>query len=404
MNVEFRLSIDPCLACKSTRFIELFDSKRSVTFSKSDQTNFDQRLECCYDCGLIRQENNDSYSDINLQTYYSKTFRTPINIGNLAKGDRRLINASSRLRFIQSLKEKGSLLEVGFGDGAFLREAAKRYSCTGLDPSIEYKYIHESLIREGVEISNKTLSEFTNRKKFDIVCSFLVLEHIKNPLRFIRHQIRNLAPNGILIVEVPDIRKYSSFNSDSVLTYEHVFHYCKETLVFLLSKLNLKLIAFENENVAYGFSLIAAFKLVKNYRSRSRIDGFEVVKLFQEFLAFRIRYRDRMRTALKKMFQEIEEDGKRIVIYGAGYLFNYALNNCELDLQKVDSIFDDTTGKLGTKIQGKIICPLTTLSLENLGAILIFSEMFFEEMKNNIMKYTGNKDIKIINIHHLSID
>jgi SAM-dependent methyltransferase len=312
-------------------------------------------------------------------------------------------NANKRLQFIKKQKDKGTLLEVGFGDGVFLSLATKKFKCTGLDPSAGYKYIYDYLEQKGIEVSDKPLEKYSSKKRFDIVCSFLVLEHIKDPIAFIKLQIKHLSPNGILVVEVPDIRKYGSFNSESVLTYEHVYHYCIESLSFLLSQLNLELVSANNKNVSYGFSLIAAFRLKKKNKPKILINGFGVLKIIQEFIEKRKQYQLQMTAALSDIIKEANDKDQKIALYGTGFLFNYAMECCGLDMNKVELLFDDTKEKLGEVISGKAIKPLIELKNHKPAVMIVFSEMFFEPMKQNVLNTAVHEDLEIVNIHQRSI-
>jgi len=403
MKVSFDHSKSNCVACRSFQFIQFYNSDRTVQFSKKETQNFRQNLECCYNCGLVRQEINSTYSDANLANYYKHTFRTPIDPSTLKGNDKRIQNARKRLQFISKLKSTGTLLEVGFGDGVFLKVASNKFKCTGLDPSGNYEYLHNYLRQIGVDIFDKPLEQFSSDKKYDIVCSFLVLEHIKNPLAFIKLQIKHLTPKGFLIVEVPDIRNYSHFNSEALLTYEHLYHYCLESLSYLLSNLNLELVLARNKNVSYGFSIIAAFKLVKKSRYNNPvINGFGVLKMFDDFFDLRERYRLGMSMALNTVINEAEKKKQSIAIYGTGFLFNYALDLCNLDIHKIKYLFDDTREKIGSLISGVTIKPLADLNVYRPDVVIIFSEVFFEAMKQNVLKIVGDRHMSFINIHHLS--
>lgn len=403
MNTEFRISKKPCIACGSRQFLGFYEATKTAPIANREVLVFKQRLECCNKCGLIRQEENDSYTDANLDKYYSLTFRTPAEPAALAADDRRVINAKKRLKFIGKLKKKGALLEVGFGDGVFLSLAAKRFKCAGLDPSAGYQYIHDHLEQKGIDVSAKPLEKYQAKKKFDIVCSFLVLEHVRDPLAFVKLQIKHLKPNGILVIEVPDIRKYEAFQSESVLTFEHVYHYCIESLSFLLAGLNLEPVSYSNADVSYGFSMIAAFRLRRPKKPKPPIDGFGALSMIQGFIGERERYRRQMTESLHDIMTRTREKNQTIAVYGTGFLFNYALDCCALDLEKVEFLLDDTREKAGKTLFEKAIQPLETLKSNKPGVIIVFSEMFFELMKQNILRTADREDVEIINIHQRSI-
>ncbi len=355
MNVILTVSKKKCQACGSANFIEFYTASRELELPGSQKFIFDQQLESCYKCGLVRQRENSSYSDSQLGKYYTSTPRTPLNPGTLDKKDKRIKNALQRLNFIKRQKPKGTLLEAGFGDGVFLNEARKIYNCTGIDPSEGYSYVKEYLIGKGVNIHGGALNSFSSKAAFDVVCSFLVLEHIKDPLTFIGQLKKHLKPNGVLIIEVPDISRYKLFNTESMLTHEHVYHYTIGTLSLLLAKAGLQLIDYNNKNFTYGFSLIAAFKPKKEPTVKMNISGFEPLAMFGEFIHMREQYRFTMAKKLEELIAFEKASGRKIAVYGTGFLFNFAVERCGLIIDNIDYLYDDTPEKSGSKIGPRMV-------------------------------------------------
>ena len=52
----------------------------------------------------------------------------------------------------------------------------------------------------------KKLSKFKFKKKFDLISFNKVLEHLKNPIMLLKSSKRFLNKNGIVYIEVPDIK------------------------------------------------------------------------------------------------------------------------------------------------------------------------------------------------------
>jgi 2-polyprenyl-3-methyl-5-hydroxy-6-metoxy-1,4-benzoquinol methylase len=106
------------------------------------------------------------------------------------------------------IKPEHNILEVGCGQGAFLKKINKEKGtkCIGLE-------LNESCVLSlpGLEIENKLIEDFSkdNAEKFDLVCTFQVLEHIAAVNSFIKGQVDCLKKGGLLVVCVP--------NNDSVL-------------------------------------------------------------------------------------------------------------------------------------------------------------------------------------------
>lgn len=99
--------------------------------------------------------------------------------------------------------EPGSkTLEIGVGFGAFLKMAVARGAAvTGveLNPSAA-----DRVRRQGFRVLEKDLRDLAKEEKYDVVCSFQVLEHISDPRRFLEGILSVLRPGGRLILSVPN--------------------------------------------------------------------------------------------------------------------------------------------------------------------------------------------------------
>jgi 2-polyprenyl-3-methyl-5-hydroxy-6-metoxy-1,4-benzoquinol methylase len=102
------------------------------------------------------------------------------------------------------LEEPSELLEVGVGEGYFL-QAAKQdgHSCHGVELNDQAAARVRSL---GFEIYTQTLNDLSihSQKRYDVICSFQVLEHVPDPIGFLRDMIALLNPGGRLVLSVPN--------------------------------------------------------------------------------------------------------------------------------------------------------------------------------------------------------
>lgn len=94
---------------------------------------------------------------------------------------------------------KCRILDWGAGDGAFIRLLEETgYDCVGIDlysvPKTE-----QSLINATIETAP------FEKETFDAITCIHVLEHIGNPVESIKKAFSLLKPNGILVIEVPNI-------------------------------------------------------------------------------------------------------------------------------------------------------------------------------------------------------
>jgi SAM-dependent methyltransferase len=107
------------------------------------------------------------------------------------------------LRFLPS---RGKILEVGPGKGGFMRTCLTvrpALKVTGLELNQEAVEAAKNL---GLDVRQETLEQHAKAQgeSYDALCAFQVLEHIPEPLSFLRDCLRVLKPGGLLMVAVPD--------------------------------------------------------------------------------------------------------------------------------------------------------------------------------------------------------
>lgn len=114
----------------------------------------------------------------------------------------------------QIIKSGDKILEVGCGRGDFLKklkDTNKTVDIAGLE--LNRKAVTEG--RDvGLNVVEDTIEEHSanNSDKYDIVCSFQVLEHIHDIREFVQSCVKVLKPGGKLIISVP--------NNDSFIRHD----------------------------------------------------------------------------------------------------------------------------------------------------------------------------------------
>lgn len=143
-----------------------------------------------------------------------------------ARSDRFLAN----LRKTVALPEKGHLLDIGCGNGGFLRSFARNYPqwrLTGSEYDAKYKAEVESI--PGVEACFVgDIADIPGR--FDAISLIHVLEHLESPRIVLRSAAEKLAERGHLIVELP----YYVENSFVLTVADHATHFDAVTTCSLL--------------------------------------------------------------------------------------------------------------------------------------------------------------------------
>lgn len=142
------------------------------------------------------------------------------------------------------IKPKDKVLEIGCGKGGFLQKMQQKgVLCVGLE--LNKKAISYGLSKK-LTILNKSIQEHAkkNYQKYDVVCSFQVIEHIANIKEFLQASVDVLKPGGRLILSVPNndslIFKYYS-NMALNMPPHHMGKWNLNSLISLQKKFNLRL-------------------------------------------------------------------------------------------------------------------------------------------------------------------
>lgn len=151
------------------------------------------------------------------------------------------IALKNKLKLINSLSEKGTILDIGAGVGDFLLTAKNDgWKIVGIEPSEKAKSI---AINKGVAFV-KEMAEIEDHS-LDIITMWHVLEHVPN----LEHQItelkRMIKPNGTIIIAVPN---FNSFDANYYGKYWaafdvpiHLWHFSKTAIQKLFAQHNLEL-------------------------------------------------------------------------------------------------------------------------------------------------------------------
>lgn len=108
----------------------------------------------------------------------------------------------SRLKMIYETHNTGNLLEIGCGQGDFLRLAAQQFNVEGIDIS---RHAVESLKGWGngsVRRENVEQSQLGS-KHYEVVVAFNVLEHLREPAQVIEKTFASLKPGGVFVGSMP---------------------------------------------------------------------------------------------------------------------------------------------------------------------------------------------------------
>lgn len=150
-------------------------------------------FECC-DCGLVFLSEDEH---INESFYENSNMHQSFDFYKWR--NETLVDDTRRFEFLKTSMTNKKVLDFGSGNGGFLK-LTKNISKKVLGVELE-KAIIPFYKEENISLENN-LDNIN--EKFDIITSFHVIEHIKEPLKILDKLKNLLEDNGRLIIEVPN--------------------------------------------------------------------------------------------------------------------------------------------------------------------------------------------------------
>lgn len=190
----------------------------------------------CTHCGLIRVD--PMPTDAELERYYTDHYRLHYQstLGPTLKSiERGTISAQARLnRLSKLIKPGGRVLDIGAGGGEFLAEAKRLgFEVEGVEPSVGFAQYAERTYGVKVHIAPLNKIDFGDRK-FDLVHSFHVFEHLRDPLASMKLVHSLLVPGGYFFVAVPNMAEKRT--PTGMFHFAHVHGFAHESLRMMAEK------------------------------------------------------------------------------------------------------------------------------------------------------------------------
>ena len=192
------------------------------------------RMVQCTRCGLVYS--NPIYPrDEILQLYRSARYIVEPQLDNMRKDYVRQLR-----RALPLLPSRRRLLEIGCASGFFLKaaRAAGFEEVVGVEPGRQSVENADPDIR-GAIVNDVFRAERFEAESFDCVCAFQVLDHLLDPLGFVKDAFRVLRPGGILLAVNHNIRSWFARALGErcpMYDVEHIYLFSPSTVARLLSR------------------------------------------------------------------------------------------------------------------------------------------------------------------------
>ncbi len=171
------------------------------------------RLVRCADCALLFS--NPQPSDTELSAIYSADYFLGAESAEGRASTREMKRATAR-QYLSEIHRyagaaSGRLLEIGCGDGDFLFEAeAAGYHVTGVEYAPAACEQARARLQRGEIICGELEKAALEGAQFDLCVLSDVIEHVRDPLAFLREIHRLLKPGGGIFIATPSLASWSA--------------------------------------------------------------------------------------------------------------------------------------------------------------------------------------------------
>lgn len=277
-------------------------------------------------------------------------------------------------------------LEIGCGEGLLIRSLQKLgLQVLGVDPSPIAKRASE---KYGFDLYPEFfIAEAFEGQNYDLIYHVDILEHLRDPLLFLRSNAQALSQSGFLIVSVPDASDV--YKGDiSAAMHQHLSYFDEGSLRSILQRAGFEVLTIVR--AGYGGSLYAVAKLGNNTASEPesalpRTDFLSISNAFESSIS-------RVSSSL--------DWSKKIGLYVPTRAIPYISTIYPYAFEKQSGIryFDDTRHWLGKFIDGTDIPiePGVALMDEPVDNLVIFSNTFGELIREKLRSYGYTGEINLL--------
>lgn len=201
---------------------------------------------------LYKSYDEDEFSNTTPDDYFDKI----ISFSNEESENWQKISWLKRVIIDNGRKGIFEALDIGCGGGTLLYTAREELSLKGVS-GVELNKGYADLARRrlDVDILNENYVSGLFKKQFDLLINTKVLEHVADPLPFLKEMYDDLVDGGLLFIEVPDVSDmYRLPPTHERFWIPHIYFFSGNTLRALLEKA--------------GFQIIS-HRVIKTHRERS---------------------------------------------------------------------------------------------------------------------------------------
>ena len=215
----------------------------------SKESNLDLSINHCKNCNLYisgntKQEVIEKVSELYKGDYWNEhNSETSINSEYTdvdSQGKRR--NWVSQFLYTKQYITGKTLLEIGVGAGqSILWFEEEGFDVSGIEPDGRNVSMINKVLKRG-KVAETSVEGFSSDKVFDVIWMSHVLEHLIEPVRFLKKIRNNLKKSGIFFIEVPNC-EYEPMLQSSIEKNPHLYHFTKKALTKMVEQTEYRIMS-----------------------------------------------------------------------------------------------------------------------------------------------------------------
>ena len=206
----------------------------------------------CRSCDLVYADNPPAEESL-AESYHAASYDSSEEADDAARAYILAIQ-----RALNRLQNRGAALEIGTGTGVFLKhlKEAGFSKLVGVEPSRAAIDAATPECREWIREGMFNEQDF-EPESFDLICCFMTMEHVRDPMEIAKSALRLLRPGGVFLTVTHDYR--SPVNRllgkrSPIVDIEHLQIFSKKAIAELFTRA--------------GFRDVAAVSFVNRYSLR----------------------------------------------------------------------------------------------------------------------------------------
>ena len=352
--------IKKCRISDSKNLISVLDlGNQALTgvFPKSINTEITSgplNLVWCPDSGLLQLKHTYDLDEMYGENY---GYRSGLNQSMV----RHLTQKARFLERLSILKSGDVVVDIGSNDATLLKGySSKDIKRVGIDPTGQkFKEFYTEEITLLPEFFSANIYKNTIKTKLaKIITSISMFYDLESPINFVQDIRDILDIDGVWHFEQSYMPTMLRMNAYDTVCHEHLEYYSLGVVKTILEKCDLKIIDVQMNSINGGSFAVTAAKKESTLKPNSAVInwmlgqedrmGLHTPRPFREFEERVFQHREN----LLRLIRDLNNDGKKVMGYGASTKGNVLLQFCGLTNKDIPCIAEVNKDKFGSYTPG----------------------------------------------------